>query len=78
MEMLCAAQAYDLITEDNPLEAGRGTMAAYQIIREAVPYLSEDRVISGDIETMVALIRSNRIVEAVEQKVGKIKCCSLD
>ncbi len=78
VEMLCAAQAYDLITEDNPLEAGRGTMAAYRVIREAVPYLSEDRVISGDIETMVALIRSNRIVEAVEKKVGKIKCCSLD
>ncbi len=78
VELLCAAQAYDLITENNPLEAGRGTMKAYRVIREKIPYLSKDRVISGDIETMVALIRSGKIIEAVEKKVGKIKCSSSD
>ena len=75
VEMLCAAQAYDLITENNPLAAGRGTMEAYRIIREKIPYLSEDRVISEDIETMVDLIRTSRIVDAVEKKSGKMKCC---
>ncbi|RLC32493.1 MAG: histidine ammonia-lyase [Deltaproteobacteria bacterium] len=75
VEMLCAAQAYDLITENNPLAAGRGTMEVYRIIREKIPYLSEDRVISEDIETMVDLIRTSRIVDAVEKKSGKMKCC---
>jgi histidine ammonia-lyase len=74
VEMICAAQAYDLITENNPLNAGRGTMEAYRAIRKEVAYLEEDRVISKDIENMVALIRSGRIIEAVEHAVGEIIC----
>jgi len=78
VEMICAAQAYDMITENNPLKAGVGTMEAYRLIREKIPYLSKDRIVSEDIEAMVTLLRSNKIVEAVERKVGKIKCAIPD
>jgi histidine ammonia-lyase len=73
IEMLCAAQAYDLLTENNPLKAGKGTREAYKIIREKIPYLDKDRVLSKDIDAMVSLLRSEAIVKGVEEAVGELK-----
>ncbi len=73
VEMLCAAQAYDLLTENNPLKAGKGTREAYKIIREKIPYLDKDRVLSKDIDAMVSLLRSEAIVKSVEEAVGELK-----
>ena len=70
IELLCAAQAMDLFTNMKP---GQGTMVAYKIIRDAVPHLEQDRVLSKDIETAVNLLRSGTIVEAVETAVGKLQ-----
>ena len=72
MEMLCAAQAYDLLTENKKMAGGKGTRVAYQVIRETIPYLEEDRQLSTDIEGMVDLIRSGRLVHAVEKAVGPL------
>ena len=72
VEMLCAAQAYDLVTEMKKLAAGKGTRVAYGMIREKIPYLEEDRELAVDIENMVALIRSGKIVSAVEKAVGEL------
>ncbi|RLB89544.1 MAG: histidine ammonia-lyase, partial [Deltaproteobacteria bacterium] len=74
IELLCAAQAYDLITEKKPMKGGLGTRAAYGVIRSHVPYLEDDRDLSRDIETMVKVLRSGEIVEAVEKAIGPIKC----
>ena len=73
IELLCAAQAYDLFTARNPLKAGRGTRAAYEVIRNHVPYLEKDRELYADIEKAVALIRSGEIIHKVETAVGPIK-----
>ena len=73
IELLCAAQAYDLITEDKPMHGGNGTRVAYEVIRRHVPYLERDRDISRDIETMVNVLRSGEIVDAVEKAVGDLK-----
>lgn len=73
IEMLCAAQAYDLLTLEKPMQAGKGTRAAYDVIRKSVPYLEHDRELSSDIEKVVALVRSDEIVEEVEKAVGEIK-----
>ena len=70
IELLCAAQAMDLFTNMKP---GQGTMVVYKIIRDAVPHLEQDRVLSKDIETAVNLLRSGTIVEAVETAVGKLQ-----
>ena len=69
IELLCAAQALDVFTNMKP---GEGTEAAYSVIRGEVPRLDEDRVLSSDIETVNNLMKSGRILDAVEAKVGKL------
>jgi histidine ammonia-lyase len=74
IELLCAAQAYDLLTEGRrPLEWGRGTGAAYRVVRRHVPYMEADRDLYRDIETMVRVVRSGELVAAVERAVGEIR-----
>ncbi|MGD2125583.1 MAG: histidine ammonia-lyase, partial [Desulfobacteraceae bacterium] len=69
IELLCGAQAIDLFTNMKP---GEGTLAAYRIIRNAVPHLDKDRVLANDIETVVDLIRNGKFVQEVEKVIGKL------
>ena len=69
IELLCAAQALDLFTNMKP---GEGTLAGYRVIREAVPHLDKDRVLSPDIEKVLGLIKEGTLLEAVESKVGML------
>ncbi len=69
IELLCAAQALDLFTN---LKPGEGTLLAYKVIRNSVPNLETDRILSTDIEAVKALIRSGKILSAVEKKVGPL------
>jgi len=69
IELLCGAQAMDLFTNMKP---GEGTLIAYKIIRDEVPHLEKDRIISKDIETIVHLMRSGKIIEEIERVVGKL------
>ena len=73
IELLCACQAYDLVCQEGEFKAGKGTRAAYETIREQIPYLEKDRELYTDIETVVGLIRSGRIVENVEAAIGEVK-----
>ena len=70
IELLCGAQAMDLFTNMKP---GVGTLSAYKAIRKAVPHLESDRILSTDIAAVTHLIRSGKILEAVERKVGKLQ-----
>ena len=70
IELLCGAQAMDLFTN---MKAGEGTMIAYRVIRDSIPHLACDRILSKDISTMIHLIRSGKIIEAVEKKIGKLR-----
>jgi histidine ammonia-lyase len=70
IELLCAAQALDLFTN---LKPGEGTFLAYNVIRESVSNLEVDRILSDDIAAMKALIRSGKILKAVEKKVGPLR-----
>jgi histidine ammonia-lyase len=73
VELLCAAQAMDLVTFDRPHKAGEGTGEAYRAIREKISYLDRDRIISRDIEAMASLLRSGEVIERVEKVVGELK-----
>ena len=53
IELVTAAQALEFHT---PLAPGRGVKQAYQIVRKLVPPLTDDRVMSGDIEKVTASI----------------------
>jgi len=70
IELLCAAQALDLFTNMQP---GVGTKAAYGVIREAVPRLENDRILSEDIRRVVGLVRSGTILAAVENAAGAVR-----
>jgi histidine ammonia-lyase len=70
IELLCAAQAMDLFTN---LKPGEGTQAAYRIIRDAVPHLATDRILSHDIEAMTRLMRAGKILEETERVVGGLE-----
>ncbi|MGB5746381.1 MAG: aromatic amino acid lyase, partial [Desulfobacterales bacterium] len=67
IELLCGAQALDLFTN---LKPGEGTLKAYQVIRKTIAPLEKDRILSNDIEAMKDLIRSGKILTAVEKRVG--------
>jgi histidine ammonia-lyase len=70
IELLCGAQALDLFTNVKP---GEGTLAAYNVIRNAVSHMDNDRILSTDIDTVKQLMRSGTILKAVENKVGKLR-----
>jgi histidine ammonia-lyase len=69
IELLCAAQALDLFTN---LKPGRGTLLAYNVIRDSLANLDSDRIIAHDIDTAKALIRSGKILRAVEKEIGPL------
>jgi len=62
VELLCAAQALEF---QAPLRAGRGTGAAYDLIRRVVPARNDDRDMYPDLEAVRALIDTGRIEAAV-------------
>jgi histidine ammonia-lyase len=70
IELLSAAQGLDLFTNMKP---GEGTLAAYEAIRQTVSHLDKDRIISTDIAAVKQLMRSGKILKAVEKRVGRLQ-----
>jgi histidine ammonia-lyase len=70
IELLCGAQALDLFTNMKP---GEGSLSAYAAIRNVVPHLEKDRILHEDIHKVKELMKNGVIIDAVEQKVGKLK-----
>lgn len=71
MELLCASQALDLL---KPLKPAAAVKAAYDVIREEVPFADKDRIFSKDIEAIKRMIRSNRLLSAIQNSVGELEC----
>ncbi|SFH92324.1 histidine ammonia-lyase [Tindallia magadiensis] len=69
IELMAAAQAIDLDGEEKP---GRGTLAAYESLRQTLPALGEDRVLYDDIQISTNAVASGQIVKAVESVVGEL------
>src|SRR6185436_10798644 len=53
IEFLCAAQGLDFL---RPMKAGKTVETAYRHIRQQISHVSTDRVLSTDIERMVAIM----------------------
>ena len=70
MEILAACQGIDL---RDVKRLGKGTNEAHTLVREIVEYYDKDRVMYIDIEKVEELIKTNKIVEKVEENVGKLK-----
>jgi histidine ammonia-lyase len=74
-EILMATQALSLVADlskDHPI--GRGSRAAFDALREVIrPALSGDRWYALEIQQALELVRSGRLVEAVEDAVGRLE-----
>jgi len=84
IELLCATQALDfrmgnlkIQNQNNPNskikgKPGRGTLSAYTLIRKYVKSLKADRELDQDINNIRELIKSEKLTEEVEKRVGKL------
>lgn len=70
MEILTACQGIDL---RDIKRLGKGTNEAHTLVREIVDFYDKDRVMYIDIEKVEELIKTNKVVEKVEENVGKLK-----
>ncbi len=70
IELLTSAQAIDL-RPDGPDKLGKGTAAAYQVVRSQVATLIHDRELTPDINALADLIQTGRIVQATEAALQK-------
>ncbi len=70
IELMAGAQALDLRA---PLRPGRGVAAAHRVIREHVEHLDDDRPLFDDHNRMVELVRSGKLLSAVENEVGPLE-----
>lgn len=69
IEQLCAAQALDFRV---PLQAGIGPRTAHAIVRDKITHAEQDRLFGQDIEASLALLRSQRVLQAVERESGPL------
>ncbi len=69
IELLCGAQALDVFTN---LKPGKGTLAAYKLLRKHVTHMERDRELAPDIETAASLIESGALLKAVEKAAGPL------
>lgn len=67
VEVLNAAQALDF---HKPLQPGPGVDAAVRAVREVVPPLDADRLMTGDLAAVREMIVDRRLRDAVEAAVG--------
>ena len=69
IELLCGAQAMDLFTN---LKPGKGTLAAYKILRKNVTHMERDRELAPDIEKVAKLMGDDDILHSVERVCGEL------
>lgn len=62
VELLCGAQALEFVADLSP---GEGTEQAYEHVRERVDPLTDDRPLSGEIETLGKSVRSGALTADV-------------
>ncbi len=70
IELMSGAQAVEF---RKPLGLGRGTKVAYELIRQVVPKLEEDRPLQYDINRLCDLVKTGELLRAVEAEVGPLK-----
>jgi len=69
IELIAGAQALDLREQ----KMGKGSKAAYEVIRSHVKFLEDDRPVHGDIDRMAEVCKSGEVLEAVEKAIGELE-----
>lgn len=68
MELMVACQGIDMRGNKG---LGKGTQAAYDLVRKGCPRLEEDRELYGDINYCEEIITNGALVKAVEEAIGE-------
>lgn len=69
IEQMCAAQALDYRA---PLQAGIGPRSAHLEVRREISHTEKDRLFGDDMAKSLELLRSQRVVQAVERESGPL------
>jgi histidine ammonia-lyase len=69
IEFMAGAQALDF----RDFTPGKGTRAAHAAIRKVVEHLDEDRPLFPDHNALMAAVKRNDMLEAVENEIGELK-----
>ncbi len=70
MEILSATQALDLL---KPLQPASAVLAAYNLVREQVPFAAKDRIFSKDVQKIREMIQQDSLCEAIEKACGVLE-----
>ncbi|MFW9999502.1 MAG: histidine ammonia-lyase [Candidatus Hermodarchaeota archaeon] len=62
IELLCATQAFDF---RRPLKSSKILEACYKYIREKIPFITEDTILSDYIKLAIEIIKSNKLLTIV-------------
>ncbi|MHA1987386.1 MAG: histidine ammonia-lyase, partial [Promethearchaeota archaeon] len=60
VELLCAAQAFDF---RRPLKSSKILEECHKYIREIIPFIKEDTILSEYINSAIEIIRSNELLK---------------
>jgi histidine ammonia-lyase len=69
IEFMCSAQGLEFL---RPLKSGPGVEAAFAEIRRHIPFAQADRLFHHDVQTALALVRSEQIAAAVQRAAGQL------
>ena len=72
IELMCAAQGIEFRKQALGAEAklGRGTSAAFTLVRGHVPFIERDQVMYGFVEAVRKLVAQGDVVREVNLRVG--------
>ncbi len=70
IQLLATCQAYEF---RKPLKPSPTFQAIYKLVRSLSPAITEDRAFYKDIESLVPVIRSYKVLENAERIIGKLK-----
>ncbi len=70
MELLAACQAIDIRGKKG---LGAGSDIAYELVRKVTDKITDDKIMYNEINKCEDLIKSNKIVYKVEERIGKLK-----
>jgi histidine ammonia-lyase len=68
IELMCSSQGLDFIN-DKP---GSGVAIAHHLIREKIPTLTQDRIMSYDLEKIAEMIDTQSILKKIESSLGAL------
>ncbi len=70
IELMSAAQAIDLREKG---KLGQGSQIAYDLLREEVTFMEDDRIFYLDMDKAKDMVASKELLNRVEDKIGKLR-----